>query len=131
MNTDRLEVLVVDDDDCIREVLTTTLEVIGGFDVVPAASANLALDWIRRRRFDLVVLDAMMPDTSGKQMLERLRIEMPGFSTPVVLVTARTDPDDFDDFQRLGVVSVVTKPFPTLEFPNMLRQVVDDSRLVP
>lgn len=129
MTATRLEVLLIDDDDCIREVLATALEVLAEFTVTPASSARAGHEWLLVRRFDLVLLDATMPDVSGRQFLERLRAELPHFTTPIVLVTARTDAHEFQDFFDLGVVDVITKPFRTLELPDRLLAIVDDTRL--
>lgn len=129
MSTFGPRVLVIDDDDCIRDVLVTVLEVLGDFEVTPASSAHTAYELLLVERFDLVLLDAMMPRVSGRQLLERLRDELPHLTTPVVLVTARTDANEFRDFFDLGVVDVITKPFPTLELPARLLSIIDEARL--
>jgi len=83
-NDIRKRVLAVDDDPSIRHMLERVLS--RTYDLVVAANGELALEEVRRRRPDLVLLDLRMPVMDGSELLERLEAE--GIDVPVVLMTA-------------------------------------------
>ena len=90
--TRRPNVLVVDDDDAIREVIAEVLR-DEGYDVVCAGNGEQALSELRKeRRPDLVLLDLMMPVMSGWELLEELQASSPLSLIPVVVVSAMTAP---------------------------------------
>jgi CheY-like chemotaxis protein len=83
-NDIRKRVLAVDDDPSIRHMLERVLS--RTYDLVVAENGELALEEVRRRRPDLVLLDLRMPVMDGSELLERLEAE--GIEVPVVLMTA-------------------------------------------
>ena len=83
-NDIRKRVLAVDDDPSIRHMLERVLS--RTYDLVVAANGELALEEVRRRRPDLVLLDLRMPVMDGSEFLERAEAE--GIDVPVVLMTA-------------------------------------------
>lgn len=81
-------ILIVEDDDGVRALEATTLR-LAGYDVVDCSGGEEGLERIRKRTFDLVLLDLMMPGIDGYEFLDRLR-EMPNRAdVPVIIVTAR------------------------------------------
>src|SRR5690348_18333622 len=82
-------VLVVDDDDHIREVATLALEVVGGWHVISTSSGGDAARIARRERPDAVLLDVMMPDLDGPSTVARLRADPATADIPVILLTAK------------------------------------------
>jgi CheY-like chemotaxis protein len=84
---ERLQVLVVDDDDANREWLTQTLEP-AGFEVLAAASGKRAIAMARSRRPDLVLLDLVMPEINGFDVVEALRTYETTREMPVLILTA-------------------------------------------
>lgn len=117
-------VLVVDDEDDIREVAATTLELVGGFDVATAASGEEALRRARDLQPDAIVLDVMMPLMDGPTTLSHLRSAEETASIPVVFLTAKVQPHDRARFAQLGVMGFIAKPFDPMTLANDLREVL-------
>jgi two-component system OmpR family response regulator len=105
-------VLVVDDDDGIREMLQSTLT-FAGFRVSAAASAEAALRVLSEQEPDAVVLDVMMPGVDGFDFVQLLRHR--GETLPVLFLTARDAVEDRVRGLRLGADDYVTKPFSVVE----------------
>ena len=101
--------LVVEDDPTLRELLAASLR-FAGFEVGTAVDGEAALELAEREPPGLVVLDVMLPDIGGFQVLRRLR-RAHGEDLPVVFLTARDSPDDKVDGLSAGGDDYVTKPF--------------------
>ena len=106
--TDAARVLVVDDEDNIRELVATALG-YEGYEVDTASTGRAALEQVRTFRPDLVVLDVMLGDLDGFEVARRLVAE--GRHPPVLFLTARDTTDDKVQGFRIGGDDYVTKPF--------------------
>jgi CheY-like chemotaxis protein len=113
-------ILVVDDDADIRTLIETVLE-SSGHEVTLAASGQEALNKLKRRPFELVVLDIMMPAMSGYEVLEQIRAMPSRAATPVIVVTAKHDPSGVMREVRGGAIDHLAKPF----LPEELEEVVE------
>jgi DNA-binding response OmpR family regulator len=118
-------VLVVDDEAPIRELCRVNLE-LAGFEVDEAGDGIQALDAVRRRRPDVVLLDVMMPNMDGWETLQRLKEDDETADIAVILLTARTSEDDQMRGWTGGILEFVPKPFN----PQALTAAVRDA-LVP
>ncbi|GIH80013.1 response regulator transcription factor [Planobispora longispora] len=103
-------VLVVDDDDDVRDLITFRLRT-AGYEVHTAADGNQALAALDRLRPDLVVLDWMMPGLSGPEVCRHLRALPPLAGVRVLMLTAKFLPGDVEEGFRAGVDDYMTKPF--------------------
>ncbi|MFF0445967.1 response regulator transcription factor [Streptomyces sp. NPDC004609] len=103
----RKRLLVVEDEPNLLEVLAGSLR-YAGFDTATAATGQEALTEARRRRPDAVVLDVMLPDMDGFEVLRRLRADAP---VPVLFLTARDATDDKIRGLTIGGDDYITKPF--------------------
>jgi two-component system OmpR family response regulator len=113
--------LVVEDDPNILELLSASLR-FAGFDVTTAMSGGAAVSAAKERRPDLVVLDVMLPDLDGFEVIKILRQD--GTRTPVVFLTARDATDDKIRGLTLGGDDYVTKPFSLEELTARVRAVL-------
>jgi two-component system, OmpR family, response regulator len=113
--------LVVEDDPNILELLSASLR-FAGFEVTTVTSGAEAVDIARDVRPDLVVLDIMLPDLDGFEVIRRLREG--GRRTPVVFLTARDATDDKIRGLTLGGDDYVTKPFSLEELTARIRAVL-------
>ena len=100
-------VLVVDDDETVREVVVSYLRA-AGHDVVEAADGTTGLSAHQQRRADLVVLDVMMPGIDGLEVCRRLRL---AGDVPIILLTALGGEQDRVVGLETGADDYVTKPF--------------------
>lgn len=112
MTEGRPRILVVDDEENIRFLVTTALS-LSGMDTVTAASGFEALDQIYRERPDLLVLDIMLPDLDGFALLRRLRDQ--GNQTPIIFLTARHQSADRVRGLSEGGDDYIVKPFDVAE----------------
>jgi two-component system phosphate regulon response regulator OmpR len=123
MNEPVAHVLVVDDDLRLREVLRKYL-VRNGFMVTTAEDAADARAKLKSLSFDLIVLDVMMPGESGLELTDSLRRENP---VPILLLTARGEPDDRIAGLEAGADDYLSKPFEprelVLRMNSILRRV--------
>jgi CheY-like chemotaxis protein len=102
--------LVVDDNEDNRDMLARRLR-RRGYEVTTAESGALALDLISSaHHFDAVLLDVMMPDITGLEVLAKLRTRFNKEQLPVVMATARSDSEDVVEALRLGANDYVIKP---------------------
>lgn len=112
-------VLVVDDDEVIRQLIAVNLQ-LEGFDVVTAVDGQDCLDKVRDVRPDVITLDVMMPRLDGWGTAVRLREDDETRHIRVVMITARAQDHDVRRGHEIGVDAYVTKPFD----PNRLIQTV-------
>ena len=113
--------LVVDDEPNIVELLSASLR-YAGFEVDVARSGTEALSVARKTRPDLVVLDVMMPEMDGFDVVRRLRSE--GMRVPVLFLTARDSTEDKISGLTLGGDDYVTKPFSLEEVIARIRAIL-------
>ena len=111
--------LVVDDDEANRDMLSRRLE-RKGFAVTVAEDGSRAIELVRERPFDLVLLDVLMPGLSGLDVLRELRLEFPATELPVIMATALPESVDVVEALRLGANDYVSKP---LDFPVVLARI--------
>lgn len=105
----RPRLLVVDDVFDNRDILTRRLT-RRGFEVTEAAGGFEALERLAEARFDLVLLDVMMPDLAGTEVLKRIRETRSPLELPVIMVTANSGSEDAGESIALGANDYVTKP---------------------
>lgn len=104
-----MRILVVDDDPNVRELVALQLE-LEGHDVTSVADGAAAMTALASADADVVVLDVMMPNLNGWDVLERLRAEDRPHRPAVVLLTAKDLPDDRQRARELGAVALLAKP---------------------
>ncbi len=117
----RPRLLVVEDDPNIVELLSASLR-FAGFEVAAATNGAEAIASAREAHPDLVVLDVMLPDLDGFEVIRRMRDG--GVRTPVVFLTARDATDDKIRGLTLGGDDYVTKPFSLEELTARIRAVL-------
>ena len=108
-------VLIVDDDDAIREVAQAALELVGGWQVDLATSGQEAVELARADPPDVVLLDVMMPVMDGPTTFAELQADPRTADVPVVLLTAKVQPAERRRWDGLGVAGVLMKPFDPLK----------------
>lgn len=117
-------ILVIDDDDGVREIIQLSLETVAGWIVTPAASGWEGIAQLSTAP-DAVLLDVMMPEMDGLATLEQLRSLDTTDPIPVIFLTAKTEPLDIAQIARLQVKGVITKPFKAQELVAQIRQILE------
>ena len=116
-------ILIVDDEAAIREMIRVGLE-LAGYDCLEAANAQEAHGIIVDQRPDLVLLDWMMPVTSGIELLRRLRREELTRDMLVIMLTAKDDEDNRVQGLDVGADDYITKPFSSRELLARIKAVL-------
>src|SRR5205823_6812286 len=121
-----LRVLIVDDEEVLRDVLEVVLR-REGFDIVLAASGEEALNLLDTEEVDLVILDVMLPGISGIDTLRAMRISNP--SLPVLIITAFSSIDGAIEAMKHGAFHYVPKPFKNEEVILTVNKALEQRRL--
>lgn len=107
----RRHVLVVDDDELLREVAKAALELVGGWRVTTASSGGEARRRAAAEQPDAILLDVTMPGLDGPATVSGLRDELSTRGIPVVFLTAKVPSEDLQEWRELGLAGVIPKPF--------------------
>jgi DNA-binding response OmpR family regulator len=110
-------ILLVDDEQSVQTLLTYPLRK-EGYEVVTAADGQEALDRFAEHRFDLVVLDIMLPKLDGIEVCRRLRTRS---KVPIIMLTAKGDEIDKVVGLEMGADDYITKPFSVREFRSRVK----------
>ncbi len=110
--TVKKQILVVEDNQDLRELIIQML-VFEDYDILTAKDGEEALELISSHRFDLILLDIMLPRISGMEVLTKIRSAKDSQvkNLPVVMVTAKSLIDDIDAALLAGATSYLVKPF--------------------
>jgi two-component system response regulator PilR (NtrC family) len=119
-------VLVIDDEEIMREILQTLLE-REGYTVRLAANGQEGLDLARALPFDAVIVDVMMPGIDGLQVLQELKKQ--DENLPVLMITAFASMDTAIRAMKLGAFDYITKPFKNDEVLVVLQNAIEHRRL--
>jgi CheY-like chemotaxis protein len=114
-------VLVVDDDEVIRQLIAVNLT-LEGFDVTTAVDGSDCLEKVVAANPDVITLDVMMPRLDGWVTATQLRRNPETAGIKVVLITARAQEDDRDRGRQIGVDAYLTKPFDPAEMIRVVRE---------
>ena len=112
-------ILIVDDEDDIREVAALSLEAVAGYES-SARSGAAGITIAAAEQPDAILLDVMMPDMDGPTTFQRLQAQSATAHIPVVFLTAKVQPSERARFTSLGVSAVLSKPFDPLTLASEL-----------
>jgi CheY-like chemotaxis protein len=104
-------ILIIDDEDDIREVAALSLETVAGWEVFMANSGTQGLARAIELKPDAILLDVMMPGMDGPTTFRELRKNPATSRIPVLLLTAKVQSSDQRRFADLGVEAILLKPF--------------------
>lgn len=120
MATDTKRILLVEDEKAIRDAVSAYLE-REGYWVTPAADGQAALDQFSKNRFDLVVLDLMLPKVPGEQVCRVIR---DASDVPIIMLTAKGELEDRVKGLELGADDYLVKPFSPRELVARVRALI-------
>jgi CheY-like chemotaxis protein len=113
-------ILIIDDEDDIREVAALSLETVAGWEVMVASSGAQGLARASVYQPDAILLDVMMPGMDGPSTFLELRKGPDTAAIPVILLTAKVQGADQKRFANLGVSAVLFKPFDPLTLAQQM-----------
>lgn len=118
------QILVIDDEDLIRELVQACLEDLGGWETLAAASGEEGLQLAQMKPFDAILLDMSMPGMDGFEVYERLQSNPKTQAIPVILLTAKVLPSDRDRFDKMGVAGVISKPIEPITLTEAIAEIL-------
>ena len=129
MNSDiaRIRVLVVDDDQAVREALARTLEKLG-FDVAAAADGQAGLDCLRQGDIHILLADLKMPKLSGQELLKAAKAIAP--DVEVIVITGHGTVEDAVEAMKEGAYDFITKPFKRVQLEKTIKKAAEKQALV-
>jgi CheY-like chemotaxis protein len=118
------KILLVDDEDDIREVAQMSLEMTAGWEVLTASSGAEGVRLAGAERPDAILLDVMMPGMDGPATARALKASPETAHIPVILLTAKVQAADRRRFDDLGVAGILAKPFDPLSLAETVSGVL-------
>jgi CheY-like chemotaxis protein len=117
-------ILIIDDEDDIREVAALSLEATAGWNIITASSGSegIAAAANPERRPDAILMDVMMPGMDGPTTFRNMQQRPEIAAIPVLLLTAKVQGVDQRRFADLGVAGVLFKPFDPLTLASQISQ---------
>jgi len=119
-----INIVIIDDEPQILEMIENYFNRVDGFNITSYQDASQAIAFIDLNSIDLVLLDIMMPQMDGLQILEKLRDKIP--SLPVVMMTAYSTLDRVLESHKLGAEHYLLKPFKSLsDVEKKIKKILD------
>jgi CheY-like chemotaxis protein len=118
-------ILIIDDEDDIREIAQMSLEMIAGWQVFTARSGPEGIEVASREQPEAVLLDVMMPGLDGPQTLRRLQEDARTKAIPVVFLTAKAQTSEQSRLRQLGARGVIAKPFDPITLADQVAELLD------
>jgi len=120
-----LKVLIIDDEDDIRSIAAMSLGLLGGAEVVEADSGKDGIDKASQEKFDVILLDMMMPGMDGPSTLTALRENPTTNGIPVIFLTARAMNSEVEQLKKMGAKGILTKPFDPASLLTQVRSILE------
>lgn len=113
-------ILLVDDEYRVQEAIRITLETMADWHVLLATSGLQGIEVAETQQPDAILLDLMMPGLDGLQTFEKLQANPATQALPVILMTARFQPDEQQEILKKGIKAVITKPFDPMSLTDQI-----------
>lgn len=117
-------ILLIDDEETIQEVVQVGIAIEAGWQVAIASSGLEGINLAENQQPDVILLDVMMPEMDGIDTLSQLKTNQKTSSIPVIFLTAKAQAEEKNQFQSLGVVDVITKPFNSMTLASQIAQIL-------
>ena len=123
-------ILIVEDHPIIAELVKTRLR-IEGMEPVKCPGGREAMGIITSQALDAIILDIMMPDVDGYEVLRYVRSQPATRTLPVIFLTAKSTPADIEKGLAMGANYYITKPFSGLDLVRKVRICLEERRAAP
>lgn len=117
-------ILVIDNEQYIREVAQICLETVAGWEVLTAGSGSEGLAKAESKQPDAILLDVMMPDMDGPTTFQKLQAFSATRHIPVILLTAKVQASDRRRYAELGMSGMIAKPFDPLQLAGQIAELL-------
>ena len=123
-----MRILLVEDEENIRKVVKLNLE-MDDYEVVTTDNGKDAMKYFQEQHFDLIILDIMLPEISGLQICEQIRLT--DTETPIIFLTAKDSPPDRVAGLKKGADDYLAKPFNLEELQLRVKKIISRSQKTP
>lgn len=114
------KIIFVDDDEDLLQIAKYCLQDLKGAEIQFLSSGEEAIKQALISPPDLIILDVMMPKMDGIATLKTLQMLPSLSSVPVIFITARSQREELEEYQKLGIMGTITKPFDPLELAQII-----------
>ncbi len=121
-------ILIIDDEEDVKEIAQMGLEMAADWNVITASSGKEGLRLAQTRQPEVILLDLMMPEWDGKETLKHLKTDSQTATIPVILMTAKTQSAIASELTELDLAGVITKPFRPLELPEQIERILSQKQ---
>ncbi|HOK40190.1 MAG TPA: response regulator [bacterium] len=104
------KIIIIDDEINLRKILNFNLK-IKGYEIYEAENGLVGLNLIKQIKPDLILLDLMMPEMNGYQVVEELKKDEELSKIPIFILSAKVKPEEINKLLSMGVLKYITKPF--------------------
>lgn len=118
------KILIVEDSATMRSLIASTIEEMGGFELVQASSGFEALKALPSQHFDMLITDLNMPDINGLEIIKFVKEHPTYKNIPLVVVTTQVGEEDRKKGLALGASDYVTKPFEPDDLKKVVRRIL-------
>lgn len=118
-------ILIIDDEEDVKEIAQMGLEMAANWTVITASSGREGMELAELKQPEVILLDLMMPEWDGKETLKQLKANNRTSNIPVILMTAKTQSAIAPELTNLDLIGIITKPFRPLELPEQITNLLD------
>ncbi|MEE8449609.1 MAG: response regulator [Thermodesulfobacteriota bacterium] len=118
------QVLSIEGEPDIRKLLSLSLNYKGRYEVITAENGTVGLEEAKKRKFDCILMDSLMPVMDGYQTCKRLKRNSQTKDIPVIFLTAQTQQKEIEKGMALGAVDYLLKPFDPMKLPDQIEQIL-------
>ncbi|NJK52564.1 MAG: response regulator [Acaryochloris sp. RU_4_1] len=119
------KILVIEDEEGLREIIQFSLEAVAGWDVIGAASGSEGIAIAQTEQPDAILLDVMMPDMDGIATFEHLQANPLTEHIPTIFVTAKARNSEQQQFIDLGIAGLITKPIKAQDLVEQIQGILN------
>ena len=119
-------ILIIDEEEDIREIAQMGLEMAADWQVITANSGKEGLKIAANNQPEVILLDLMMPEWDGIETFKQLKADNNTASIPIILMTAKTQSASLTELAELDLAGVIIKPFRPLELPKQINKILHE-----
>lgn len=124
-----MKVLIIDDEEDIRQIAAMSLGILGGIEVIEAEGGGEGIAMAAKEQPDAILLDMMMPVLDGPATLAKLRETPETKAIPVIFLTARAMTSEVERLKKMGATGILTKPFDPTTLADQVRGILKENAL--
>jgi CheY-like chemotaxis protein len=114
--------LYIDDDENLRVLVKMSLEVIGRYTLKLSASGTEALEILEDFSPDMILLDLIMPNMSGMEVLKKIKMKKAFKKTPIILMTGQSELEPLKLSKELAIIGIINKPFDAIQLSEQVQK---------